>query len=386
MTNKTQRLVEWNASEGGRVQISYFWKGRVALYAILEALGIGSGDEIIVPGFTCVVVPQAVRFRGARPVYVDIDVKTLNLDPEQLDAAISSRTKAIIVQHTFGLPADIESVKAKVIPRGIKVIEDCAHTLDSVYQGKKVGTLGDAAFFSTQWSKPFTTGLGGIAVTSDAELGTRLGQLEQKYQFPSAKESLVLRLQLSLHRALFRPSLYWTARAALNTLSGLGLFIGSSSVQELWSDKPSDYEKRMASFQVKAVKQGLAHRDENAAHRRKLTRTYMNLAQALSLSTISIPRDADPVMLRYPVLVSHRDQVLEQAQWQRVEIGDWFVSPLHPLLEGWEELGYRPGQCPAAESAAKEIINLPTHPKVDPSALDRICDFLQSMNRQGLLN
>lgn len=358
----------------------------MALYAILEALGIGPGDEVIIPGFTCVVVPQAVRFRGARPVYVDIDVKTLNLDPEQLDAGISTRTRAIIVQHTFGLPADIERVKTIAIPRGIRVIEDCAHTLDSVYEGKKVGTLGDAAFFSTQWSKPFTTGLGGIAVTSNAELGSRLAQLERRYQAPSAKEASILRLQLSLHRAFFRPSLYWTARAALNALSGWGLFIGSSSAQELHSDKPVEYEKRMAPFQIQAVKQGMAHREENAAHRRKLVGHYMNLAQSMSLSTITIPRNADPVMLRYPVLVSHREQVLEQAQRQRVEIGDWFVSPLHPLLEGWEQLGYRPGQCPAAESAAKEIINLPTHPKVDASALDRICEFLQAMNREGLLN
>lgn len=125
---------------------SSFWKGRVALYAILKALGIGEGDEVLVEGFTCVVVPNAVIFAGAKPVYIAPDPKTYNMDVSQIETAITSKTKAIIVQHTFGLPADMDSILNIAKKYNLRVIEDCAPALGAIYKGRKVGTFGDAAF------------------------------------------------------------------------------------------------------------------------------------------------------------------------------------------------------------------------------------------------
>ncbi|MEK9149797.1 MAG: DegT/DnrJ/EryC1/StrS family aminotransferase, partial [Candidatus Desantisbacteria bacterium] len=150
---------------------SSFWKGRVALYAILKALGIGEGDEVLVEGFTCVVVPNAVIFAGAKPVYVPPDPKTYNMDISQIESKITSKTKAIIVQHTFGLPSDMDSTLDIAKRHNLRVIEDCAPALGADYKGRKVGTFGDAAFFSSQWSKVISTGLGGVAVTNDPEIG-----------------------------------------------------------------------------------------------------------------------------------------------------------------------------------------------------------------------
>ena len=140
-----------------------FSKGRVALYALLRAAGIGPGDEVVLPGFTCVVVPAAVGYTGASPVYHDIDSRTFNGDPALAAAAIGPRTRALIVQHTFGLPADLGGLPQLCRERGVVLIEDCAHAIGATRDQRAVGTLGDAAFCSLQWSKPATIGLGGIA-------------------------------------------------------------------------------------------------------------------------------------------------------------------------------------------------------------------------------
>ncbi len=360
-----------------------FWKGRVALYAILKAMGIGVGDEVIVLGFTCVVVPQAVRFTGARPIYADVDESTLDLNPNQLSSLVTDRTRAIIVQHTFGLPSDVDSIKAIAAPKGIRIIEDCANTMASLYKSRKVGTLGDAAFFSTQWSKPITTGLGGIAVTNDAEIARRLEAFERQCIDPSFREALALSVQFRIHRVLFRPSLYWTALGVLHGLSRLGLFVSSSSSQELNGEKPKGYEKRMGAFQAKALKTAMAEVEANWAHRRYVTARYAEAIKRMGLQTITFPEGTQPVMLRYPVLVSNKEKVLKEARRRRIEIGDWFVSPLHPLTEGLEGLEYKWGECPVAESVARRVINLPTHPKVDDRTIARTCEFLESMERGG---
>ena len=114
---------------GPDVRAFAFWKGRVALYAILRALGVGAGDEVLIAGFTCVVVPNAVRFAGATPVYADIAPGSYNLDPASAERTITPRTRAMIVQHTLGLPAELDELLALAEQHNLVVIEDCAHTL-----------------------------------------------------------------------------------------------------------------------------------------------------------------------------------------------------------------------------------------------------------------
>ena len=158
----------------------YFFKGRVALYAILKSMGITTGDEIILPGFTCVVVANAILYLGARPVYVDIDPSTYNIDAEKIGEKITDKTKAIIAQHTFGIPADMNKITAIAKENSLYVIEDSCHAVGSRYMGREVGTFGDAAFFSSQWSKPLTTGLGGWAVINN---GLLLQNMESRMSF-----------------------------------------------------------------------------------------------------------------------------------------------------------------------------------------------------------
>ncbi|MFN6946977.1 MAG: DegT/DnrJ/EryC1/StrS family aminotransferase, partial [Cytophagaceae bacterium] len=115
---------------------------------------ISQGDEVILPGFTCIVVPNAIIYLGAKPVYVDINSETFNIDPQLIEENITEKTKAIIAQHTFGIPADMDKILHIANKHNLFVIEDSCHALGSKYKGKYVGSFGDAAFFSSQWSKP----------------------------------------------------------------------------------------------------------------------------------------------------------------------------------------------------------------------------------------
>src|SRR5262249_18636779 len=176
--------------------ITLFWKGRVALYAILRALRIGPGDEVIVPAFTCVAVPNAILYAGATPVYVDIDESTYTPDPTGVEAAVGPRTRAILAQNTFGLSSDLEALSAVAAEAGAVVIDDCAHGLGGSYDGQPSGTAADAAFYSTQWTKPLSTGLGGIAVTQDEGLAGQLRAIESAAREPATHETTMLRALL----------------------------------------------------------------------------------------------------------------------------------------------------------------------------------------------
>lgn len=124
-----------------------FWKGRVALYAILKAMGVGEGDEIILPGYSCVMDVNPIMYTGAKPVYVDIEPNLYNINLDLLEEKITERTKAIIALHTYGYPAEMDRLMEIANRHNIPVIEDCCLALGSKYKGKIVGTFGKAAYF-----------------------------------------------------------------------------------------------------------------------------------------------------------------------------------------------------------------------------------------------
>ena len=148
-----------------------------ALHLALLALGIGRGDEVILPSFTFVATANAIECTGARPIFVDIDLSTFNLSPADAEAAVTERTRAIIPVHLFGLAADMDATLALADRHGLTVIEDAACAIGTTYRGRHVGTLGTIGCFSFHPRKVITTGEGGMAVTGDPELATRLRAL-----------------------------------------------------------------------------------------------------------------------------------------------------------------------------------------------------------------
>jgi perosamine synthetase len=359
---------------GGDVASFAFWKGRVALYAILRAMGIGPGDEVVVPGFTCVVVANAVRVAGATPIYADIEPGGFNVSAACIERQLTARTKAIVVQHTFGMPAALDEISELAETRGLPVIEDCAHTVAGEHHGRRLGTVGDAGFYSFQWSKPYTTGLGGMAVTRDRELALRLHQVQESFREPTPAARLRLGIQYRLYSRFFTSRRYWLAQDVLHAVSRVGLFIGSSSEGELAGDAPADYAWRMSSAQQDWGERLVGTVDARAQHARVIAERYEHrLSQA---GWVTPERSSHAPLLRYPMLVTNREELLSASRSERIELGSWFESPLHPVtLEFHHVYGYTVGQCPNAERCARQLVNLPLHLGITFEECDRVAQF-----------
>ncbi len=364
--------------------VSLFWKGRVALYAILKALGIGEGDEVILPAFTCVVVPNALIYLGAKPIYVDVNPQTFNMDVGKIEEKITPRTKVILAQNTFGLSSDLDEIREVADRHGLWVVEDCAHGFGGTYKGRKSGTVADAAFFSTQWNKPFSTGLGGIAVAKDAELAQRLKELERRAVKPSRKEELTLRVLLSVREKVVSSDTYWLALKTYRFLSQKNIIIGSSQGYEL--ERPVMPEDFLKGFTQTQAKKGLEYFqkvdgeyriDMITRHRKRVADHYKEMLAEFGFEPPYEPDYAEHTYLRFPLLVKDRRKFFHLAEKEKIELGDWFISPIHPVQRSFELWSYSYGENPTAEFASEHIVNLPTHEKVGDREMERIYSFLK---------
>src|SRR5258706_11649638 len=163
--------------------LSLFTSARGALYATLKSLDISRGDEVILQAFTCSVVADAILATGAKPVYADIN-EELTISLKDIKGKITERTKAIIVQHTFGIPSDIPALQKIVQNKDISIIEDCAHVLGGELNQKKLGTFGDAAIFSFARDKAFSSTFGGVTITKNKILGDKIRLYRKQRSFP----------------------------------------------------------------------------------------------------------------------------------------------------------------------------------------------------------
>jgi perosamine synthetase len=155
--------------------------GTAALHLAIEALGIGKGDEVIVPTFTMAASSNAVIYAGAKPVFVDSELETWNMDPDKIEEKITERTKAIMVVHTYGHPVDMDRIRLIANRYDLKIIEDAAEAHGAEYKGRKAGSLGDIACFSFYANKIITTGEGGMIVTNNKEWAERARSLKNHF-------------------------------------------------------------------------------------------------------------------------------------------------------------------------------------------------------------
>ncbi len=159
--------------------------GTAGLHLCVRALGIGAGDEVIVPSFTFIAAANALRYEGAIPVFVDIEPDTLNVDPACIEAAITPRTRAIMAVHTFGFPAKMDVILAIANRHGLYVIEDACEALGAQFRSRPVGSFGHAAVFAFYPNKQITTGEGGMVVTRDAGLAEAVRAMRNQGRYPS---------------------------------------------------------------------------------------------------------------------------------------------------------------------------------------------------------
>ena len=357
--------------------VHLFARGRVALYAALRAAGVGEGDEVVMSGYTCMMVPSAPLALGATPIYVDIDPNTFNATEQAVGSAVTSRCKAIIVQHTYGIPAEMEGWLDWARQQGIWIIEDCCHAFGSKINDRLCGAFGDASFFSGQWNKPFSTGLGGMLVCFSSDLAKRIDDLlERELLTPSIKRNGYLTFQQWLHQACVTPTTHGVITRLYRLAVRGGLAIGSSARLEFEGRLGDDYFMGMAKSQARLGVRAMERIERNLSARKRNSEIYRQRLAPLGFTPLNLPAGYDPVLLRYPLRVANKPDVLRLAMRQGIEIGSWFESPLHPSKERLEAFHYTWGQCPQSERAARETINLPTHENIDEAYIQKVFDFL----------
>lgn len=356
-----------------------FFRGRVALHAILQGLGISVGDEVAIQAFTCLAVPEGVMASGAHPLYIDVESSGFNMDPDDLERKLTPQTRAIVVQHTFGIPADMPRIIEISQRRAIPIIEDCCHTLQSQSNGRYVGTFGVGSFYSFEWGKPVVAGIGGSALINDPNLKQRVKDAYPTYQNPGPVALARIQLQYNVFRILYRPSLYWPVRSAFHWLGSLGL--AESNYNPVGTDRiADDFRMRMASALQRRLLRELTKVEKYTGHSRNIAKEYRTHIRSTAVTHPKLPDATDTIFARYPLIARNKADLLGAARQHNIELAEWYATPIHPL--SGDELRlvfYEPGLCPNSETRCREIVSLPTHPSVSQRDVQRTIRFLNEV-------
>jgi len=349
-----------------------FAAGRMAFYTALKVLNIGAGDEVILPGFTCSVMPNAVWRTGATPIFADIDLETFGSDARGIEKRITSRTKLVVAQHSFGIPCNIGEIVELCRKKGIFVLEDCAITLDSSIDGIKVGNWGDAAIFSTDHTKPINTIIGGLLYTKDKSLYENARQISLEMNKLDLGHQKRLFNQFIIERRNFIPSNYPRSifinriqatihRLAFNNY--LPTFLVEDYNRNIPLNQSYAYPATMPPFLAQLGLFELDRWPEEKQRRKNLLKQYLS-TMAQSKFNGLLPGayynpDMEIVPLRF--VFRHPDSGKLMKRMARfVDVNwTWFREPVVCCPDGPESLGYSFGSCQVAEKACRGIINWP---------------------------
>lgn len=352
-----------------------YYRGRVALYDILRQLGVGSGDEVALQAFTCVAVPEAVMAAGATPIWVDIAPDEVNIDAASLESRLTPRTKAVIVQHTFGIPADLDAILPLLERRGIPLIEDCCHAFASKHRDRVLGTIGAGAFWSYEWGKPIVAGIGGEAKFNDERLRSSAARtFEANFKRPPRSKSAVIATQYLMHALLYDPRRFWAVRSAFRALSRAGVAESNYNPVGTGVAASSDFGWRICGFSESRLGYARSRGDRSIPDRIRQGDHYASgLRGNDALRRVHIPAGSETVYSRFPLFVSRKEELLFAARAANLEIAEWYSTPVHPVCGGDLRLvNYSPGSCPRAESASNSFVSLPIGERVTPAFQDEL--------------
>ena len=303
--------------------------GTDALVLGLRALGIGPGDEVIVPAYTFFATAEAVMLVGARPLFVDILPDTFCLDVKQVTEAITKRTKAIIPVHLYGHPADMSPLLELARERSLKVVEDNAQALGAQYNGRMTGGLGDVGCLSFFPSKNLGAfGDGGMLVTNDAAVAER-----------------VRMLRTHGWRKKYHPEM-------------LG------------------YNSRLDELQAAVLRVKLPHLDRWNERRRALARRYAERLKVLGVGVPSEAVYAKHIYHLYMIRVERRNEVQQQLKAEGIGSALYYPQPLH-MVEPCRSLGYKKGAFPVSEAASDATLAIPLYPEMSDAQLDAVVSSLK---------
>lgn len=338
----------------GADEAASFNAGRIALSAILSSLEIQHGDEVVVPGYTCVVVPNAVTTAKAIPVYCDIELDTYGLDINCLKQRVSSRTKVIILQHLYGLVCrDFEAILEFARKRGIAIIEDCAHATGASYRGVKVGLHGDAGFYSCEQSKVFNSTCGGVAVSRRSDLMQRIRSFQSNASWPSEHQiESALKTVILNHYRFKHSDRWWRGDLALMKYGDWAYV--STTPAEVSQNTGVPGQVRMSGAVAVIARNQILKTAAYNNKRIKNAQAWSEWCQERSVRQPMIIDESEPIFLRYPVLMDtqYKRSPYTMLKHHGILPGDWFRSHLHPASIKLDD-------CPNAQIAVEQCINLP---------------------------
>lgn len=308
--------------------------GTSALHLALRCLGIGPGDEVIVPALTFVATINAVLYTGAKPIFVDIEPETLGINPKLIEAKITSRTKAILIVHLYGHPVDFNPIARLAKRHQLPIVEDAAEALGSLYKGKKVGSLGKIGCFSFFGNKLITTGEGGMLVTNHQKL---------------AKKARFLRNQATLPGGNY-----------LHTELGYNFLM-------------TNLQAAVGVAQLGKIERFLKRKQEIASlYKKLLTGTAgLRLPSEKAWALNSYWMYSPIVEPKYPLT---RNELIEALKARGIETRPFFVAlPKLPFLKDEK------GSYPVAYDVSKKGINLPSGTTITNNQVSYICNIIKKL-------
>jgi len=352
-----------------------FSNARSGLYAICKGLGIGKGDEVIIQAFTCIVVATPLLATGATVVYADVS-KNLTFNIKDLENKITKKTKAIVVQHTFGIPADMEKITKLAKAYGVFLIEDVAHSIGATYKGKKLGTFGIASIFSFGRDKAFSSVFGGIVLSRDKELTQKIHAFQKQKPMPSffwIFQQLLHPIAFTVILPLYdRASLGKVLLVLLQKLKLLSVPVESEEKRGKFDPaKIKRYPNALASLAINQLK-----KIESYNHKRKIiANMYLETIQELGIES---PAQKDEILIRFPLFIEKPSALREYFRKENIYLGNWYHNVIDPVDSNFSAVGYTRGSCKMAEILARKIINLPTYPAMEEEDVRRVIQILKN--------
>jgi dTDP-4-amino-4,6-dideoxygalactose transaminase len=355
--------------------------GRMAFYYILKALDIPAGSEIILPALTFWVVPELARVAGYKVSFVDVDPATFTMDPAALERAITPATRAVVPTHLYGLPCDMEAIMAIAGRHGLRVIEDCAHALGATFDGRPVGTFGDAGFFSFQTLKPLNCYGGGLALVRDLTVAARVRELAEREPWPDVKRVENRLLVGKAQRIFIRPGVFTISAFPILWVSSL---IGANPDVYLWEGirpldpLPESYPERFPNVQAALGLEGLAHLDEWTASTRRHARAMDEALSGVPGVTVpAVPPKRTHVYYQYCVYGPKRDELVVRCVRRGVDIETLHVDVCSgmDLFAGSQ---VEPAGAPGAQRAAGAM-QLPVYSTLTDSQAARVATVVKKV-------
>jgi dTDP-4-amino-4,6-dideoxygalactose transaminase len=358
-----------------------FDSGRSALYAVLRCLNLEPGAEVLLQGYTCIVVSNSVIWAHLKPVYVDIEAATLNMDSQDLEKKITGKSKVVIVQHTFGKPANLRAILKIAQKHHLIVIEDCAHALGATYHGQAVGTFGQAAIFSFGRDKVVSAVHGGAAGVNDAHLAEKI---------KNYRDALPLVSRFRIFQHLTHAALFYFFILPFYNILGIGKIIlvlaqkiGLISKVFVRGEKravmPKFFPTQFPNALAAIASHQLQYLSRFNQHRMDLAKYYRQELAGLSIQHPREENKEQGIYMRYTIQTDQAEKLMKAAKKERVLLGDWYDTVIAPRTVREVDAQYQPGDCPVAEKVALKTVNLPTYYRIGEGERKKIVSIVKAV-------